>query len=232
MGSYTVIQTVAPLAQKLWQEGSHIFPSVRVAQCLHETGATLHPWNNLVGMKAIGPPNPFWSGSFVVKGTWEVVHGLCEDVDASFRAYDSIEQCLRDHDRLLRTDNYKPVWDAKDPEAQCWALQDCGYATDPKYADKLIINWLRPMGLRRLDLPRERPKMKGVGKPMQLDQSEWQALYEALNTMYQDSVGGSMLPVSNDYTYAAKAADQVLNSDELLVLLTTVVAKSLANKGA
>lgn len=227
MSTDAVIAAVSRLSVKLWDEGSHIFPSVRIAQCLHETGGNLNPWNNLVGFKAAGSPGPYWDGAYVVKGTWEVIRGSREDVNASFRAYTSIEQCLRDHDRLLRTPHYKQVWEATSPEDQCVALMRCGYATDPKYHEKMIHNWLRPMGLKRFDVPRKPSKQEGVGKPMNLSETSWQALYEALNAMYHGSVEGRTLPVMNDYTYAAKAADRVLNTDELLTALTIAMQKAL-----
>lgn len=231
MGSDTFIAAVAPIARRLWDEGSHIFPSVRIAQALHETNAQLHTWNNLTGMKAVGPPTPYWSGTCITKGTWEVVKGSTINTDEAFRAYDSIEQCFRDHDRLMRTERYKAVWDAKTPIDQIVALLRCGYATDPNYHAKIINNWWRPLHLAAYDPPVSPIKLKGVGIPMQLDQTEWQALYEALNAMYHDSVDGKIAPVLNDYTYAGKAAEKIMNSDELLVCLTTVIAKALQTKG-
>lgn len=133
------IQRIAPIAIKLRIEDSPIFPSVRIAQAYHETGGVLHPWNNLVGYKVgNGQPTAYWNGQFVTSMTWEVANGVRQQTTAKWRAYLSIEDGFRDQDLLFNWDRYKRVREAKSPEEQTNMLFQCGYATDPQYAAKLI----------------------------------------------------------------------------------------------
>jgi flagellum-specific peptidoglycan hydrolase FlgJ len=57
-----------------------------------------------------------------------------------FLKYDSPEKSYRDHSRLLKKDRYKALFKLKPTNYRGWArgLSKAGYATDPKYADKLI----------------------------------------------------------------------------------------------
>jgi len=133
------IAVVAPIAVKLRREGSPIFPSVRIAQTILETGCMLHSWNNLVGYKVgSGQLTPFWRGRSVSTKTWEVYDGVRVDgVHANWRAYDSIADCFRDQDILFQNNRYERVNAAKSSTEQTEMLSKCGYATDPAYASKL-----------------------------------------------------------------------------------------------
>lgn len=132
------ISTVAPIAIQLRVEGSSIFPSVRIAQAGLETGWLINSWNNLVGFKVGSrPPNDYWKGDYVNKGTWEVYDGKRTDVVAAFRAYDTIEDCFRDQDELFKLSRYERVRSAQTPVEQAEMLFACGYATDPSYAIKI-----------------------------------------------------------------------------------------------
>ncbi|WP_166242268.1 glycoside hydrolase family 73 protein [Paenibacillus turpanensis] len=135
------ISIVAPIAVELRLEGSPVYPSVRIAQSVLETGGKIQPWNNLVGLKVgSGTPNPYWDGSYVDYSTWEVVDGGRNvNVRANFRAYNSIEDGYRDQDLFLTMNRrYIPVQQAQNPQAQAAAFESSGYATDPQYAEKLI----------------------------------------------------------------------------------------------
>lgn len=136
------IRTVAPVAVKVRVDGGVLFPSVSIAQMILETGGKIHPWNNLVGYKVgSGRRTPYWHGKSVNKRTWEVYDGVRHDnVSADFRAYDSIEDCLKDQALLFinNTQRYQRVIDARTPGEQAAMLQVCGYATDPQYAGKIM----------------------------------------------------------------------------------------------
>jgi flagellar protein FlgJ len=135
------ITTVAPVAVKVRVDGGPLFPSVSVAQTLLETGGRIPAWNNLVGYKVgSGKRTPYWDGRAVRKGTWEVYDGRTVQTAADFRAYDSIEHCLKDQALLFLNNlgRYRPVVEAPDPESQARALRACGYATDPAYAEKIM----------------------------------------------------------------------------------------------
>lgn len=60
--------------------------------------------------------------------------------DECFRSYDSPEESYEDHARFLMRRRYASLFDYEPTDYHAWAhgLKQCGYATDPRYADKLI----------------------------------------------------------------------------------------------
>lgn len=146
------IARIAPIAVNLRLDGSFIFPSLRIAQAAHETGWTIHPWNNIVGYKvgSLGT-TAYWDGRSVYTKTWEVYDGIRHDnVSANWRVYDSVEDCFRDQDILFKFKRYDRVRSAQSPYQQAEMLQASGYATDPKYAAKLI-KIIDDYGLKKYD---------------------------------------------------------------------------------
>ncbi|OAS18389.1 glycoside hydrolase family 73 protein [Paenibacillus oryzisoli] len=133
------IDLVAPIALKLRLEGSPIFPSVRIAQALLETGGKINAWHNLVGYKVgSGVQTPYWRGDRVSVNTWEFINGeYVTNVPGDFRAYNSTEDGFRDQDLLFQAARYSAVRSASTPQSQTAALQKSGYATDPAYTSKL-----------------------------------------------------------------------------------------------
>jgi flagellar protein FlgJ len=97
-----------------------------------DNGARSH---NLFGIKAGGS----WNGATANNVTHEYVDGRKVGVRETFRAYGSYIESFVDHAKLLgNSARYAAVRQAGSPEQAAQALQDCGYATDPRYADKLI----------------------------------------------------------------------------------------------
>ncbi|TXK84326.1 glucosaminidase domain-containing protein [Paenibacillus sp. N3.4] len=133
------ISLIAPIAIQLRLDNSLIFPSVRIAQAILETGGSINAWNNLVGYKVgSGVKTAYWQGDSVSALTWEVVNGTRNDnVPSNFRAYPTIEAGFRDQDLLFQASRYVSVRQAVNPAEQTKALQSSGYATDPAYASKL-----------------------------------------------------------------------------------------------
>jgi flagellar protein FlgJ len=99
----------------------------------HESGESSF---NLFGIKA----GRSWQGATVNTDTQEFINGKSvRQVDA-FRAYQSIEQSFADHSRLVSSSRrYQAALNTgADTAAFANALQQGGYATDPRYADKLV----------------------------------------------------------------------------------------------
>lgn len=133
------ITLLAPLAVRARREGSPLFPSVRLAQNVLETGGKIPSTNNLGGYKVgKGIPNAYWRGKVVNQGTWEVYNGTKVHITAAFRAYDSVYDFYKDQDLLFQNARYAAVRSSTTPEGQAKALQASGYATDPQYASKLV----------------------------------------------------------------------------------------------
>ena len=93
------------------------------------------PSHNLFGIKA----SAGWTGRTVAVQTTEYAGGVAHKKVETFRAYDSYLDAFRDYAHLLATNpRYAEVLkNTNDAQAFARELQDAGYATDPRYADKL-----------------------------------------------------------------------------------------------
>ncbi|MCE0488495.1 flagellar assembly peptidoglycan hydrolase FlgJ [Pantoea sp. Mb-10] len=103
------------------------------------------PSYNVFGIKASGD----WQGETTDIMTTEYDGGVAKKVRASFRVYGSYMEALSDYVKLLsRNPRYAAVTNATSPEQGARALQAAGYATDPKYAQKLVgmIQQFKNMG--------------------------------------------------------------------------------------
>ena len=107
--------------------------SITLAQGLLESGNGLSmlavKGNNHFGIKC----HNTWTGAKVYHD--DDSKGEC------FRKYDSPEESFRDHSDFLRyRDRYKFLFDLELTDYMSWAygLKTAGYATDPKYPEKLI----------------------------------------------------------------------------------------------
>jgi Muramidase (flagellum-specific) len=115
-----------------------ILASLTIAQAILESG-----WgksqlavkaNNLFGIKAFSN----WKGKRITMATTEWYDGQKQVVNAEFRAYDSFNDSIEDHNKLLLNTSYEAVRKCKDYKAASSEIYKCGYATDPKYTEKLI----------------------------------------------------------------------------------------------
>lgn len=105
--------------------------SITLAQGLLESGAgssdLARKGNNHFGIKCHG-----WSGRTMTHD--DDLNGEC------FRAYDNVKQSFEDHSKFLKRDRYQKLFQLKITDYEGWArgLKECGYATNPKYAQTLI----------------------------------------------------------------------------------------------
>ncbi|WP_337023208.1 MULTISPECIES: flagellar assembly peptidoglycan hydrolase FlgJ [unclassified Pantoea] len=103
------------------------------------------PSYNVFGIKAGGD----WKGATTDIMTTEYEGGVAKKVRATFRVYGSYMEALSDYVKLLSNNpRYAAVANAATPEQGARALQAAGYATDPKYAQKLVgmIQQFKNMG--------------------------------------------------------------------------------------
>ena len=97
------------------------------------------PSHNLFGIKA----GRNWKGATVDVTTTEYVDGAPRKMVQTFRAYASYAQAFQDYARLLQNSpRYAAVLTQSDGAGFAQGLQRAGYATDPRYAEKLtgILN--------------------------------------------------------------------------------------------
>lgn len=119
-------------------------PQVLVAQSALETGWGRHlPTDasgrssmNLFGIKANGA----WKGDRSVASTLEYENGTIVRKNEPFRSYASIRAAFDDYVNFLQSNpRYaEALRHAGDSERFVQELQKAGYATDPKYADKIL----------------------------------------------------------------------------------------------
>lgn len=138
----TFVRGVWPHAQRAGR-ALGIDPRAIVAQAALETGWGKHiirddagqASNNLFGIKA----GRDWAGARVSVSTLEFEDGLPRRQNASFRAYDTLSEGFRDYVDFLKSNpRYGGALAAgSDPGRFADGLQQAGYATDPRYAEKI-----------------------------------------------------------------------------------------------
>ena len=106
--------------------------SITLAQGLFESGAGRSELaikaNNHFGIKkGVG-----WTGKVYVKAD--------DRPDDQFRVYSSVKQSYEDHSAFLKAKRYSPLFQLDILDYKGWAkgLKQCGYATNPAYAQRLI----------------------------------------------------------------------------------------------
>jgi len=71
--------------------------------------------------------------------TTEYVDGVAQKLVQPFRAYSSYEESFSDYARLIgNSPRYEAVTQAGNEIEAARRIQEAGYATDPRYAEKLI----------------------------------------------------------------------------------------------
>ncbi|MCL1076614.1 flagellar assembly peptidoglycan hydrolase FlgJ [Parashewanella spongiae] len=119
-------------------------PEVLIAQSALETGwgkkmvhqSNGEPSNNLFNIKA----DKSWQGQKAKVSTLEFEQGIPVKQQADFRVYEDMKQSFDDFVSFISNgERYKDALKvAAKPEQFIQALQQAGYATDPKYAQKVM----------------------------------------------------------------------------------------------
>lgn len=118
---------------------SKIPASIILAQGIHESswgrGALALNSKNHFGIKC----KDYWTGPTFYAEDDDYENGKL--IKSCFRAYENVESSYIDHtDFLLNSDRYQGLFLYDPTDYKSWAkgLKQCGYATDPRYAEKLI----------------------------------------------------------------------------------------------
>lgn len=136
------IQTLAAPAQSA-SATTGVPAELILAQAALETGWGRHEIatrsgnnsHNLFGIKA----GSHWQGETTDIVTHEYIKGRRTQVVDTFRVYDSFEHAFTDYASLISNNpRYAGVVQAPSAEQAAQELQRGGYATDPRYADKLV----------------------------------------------------------------------------------------------
>jgi peptidoglycan hydrolase FlgJ len=135
------VAALYPHAEKVGAELG-VDPRAIVAQAALETGWGKHMIEdsngrnsfNFFGIKA----DQRWQGDSVTVTTHEVRNGVTLKEKAAFRAYDSLDEGLRDYASFLQSSRYQDaIGQGLDADQYGFALQKAGYATDPRYGEKI-----------------------------------------------------------------------------------------------
>lgn len=151
---------IVPLAQKQAAEhGYKLFPSVTIAQAIHESGwgtsKKMVAANALFGVKVGGSAYKFgkaWHGAAYKTGTTEYYDGkTATKITDYFRQYDSIDDSICDYmDLICNSKRYAGALNCKTPEESIRAIVKGSYATGPNYATA-IINLINTYNLKQFD---------------------------------------------------------------------------------
>jgi flagellum-specific peptidoglycan hydrolase FlgJ len=138
--------TAAALATS---QTSGLPPGITIAQAILESNwgesQLARDAHNYFGIKAHGEHGR------VAYPTFEVVNGRTVRVTTEFARYTSMEECFVDRDRIiLRVACYADALAAKHEPDQFARALARHWATDPRYADKLLSLY-RSQGLYNLD---------------------------------------------------------------------------------
>lgn len=149
---------VGNIARRDWQDNHIMIPSVVIAQAAIEsnigTSELAVNANALYGIKLNG-----WTGRSYVKDAMEQNPDGSYRVDKNelWRAYDSWEQSILDHNDYIATRStdgktlrYAPLIGCQKYVLTCQLLEECGYATSQTYAETLI-SYIERYGLTRYD---------------------------------------------------------------------------------
>lgn len=128
----TYIETYSDLAVKKMEDYG-IPASITLAQGILESAAGTSDLarnaNNHFGIKC----HAGWEGKTYFKDD--------DKKNECFRSYASVEDSYNDHSDFLKKPRYASLFDLSITDYQSWAkgLKKCGYATDPNYAERLIL---------------------------------------------------------------------------------------------
>ena len=122
-------------------ERTNVPASITLAQGMLESGfgtsALASNANNHFGIKC----HKGWTGETYIHESGENFNGSFVKIKSCFRSYTSVEESFQDHSDFLSTrSNYAFLFQGKRLDYKGWAegLLKAGYATDPRYATKLI----------------------------------------------------------------------------------------------
>ena len=118
-------------------------PGILIAQAALETG-----WGQAINRDSSGNSsyNLFnikadrrWDGPAVTVNTLEYRDGMAQREVARFRAYGSFAESFNDYVDFLKSNHrYRTALDSTDTSEFVKGLHAAGYATDPRYADKVL----------------------------------------------------------------------------------------------
>ena len=145
------INDIAPCAQVGYNTLGKVLPSVCIGMACTESGAgtssIMRKYNAYLGQK-VGTgktATKYWDGKFFTSKTKEeYTLGTHTVIQAAFRAYNSMQQCVLNYYELLNTSLYKRVKAGVPYRTQMEQIKACGYMTSSTEVNtvcKYIVNY-------------------------------------------------------------------------------------------
>jgi len=137
------IKAVTPYAKEIAEKMGADYKAL-VAQAALETGWGEHSIKDRYGNHSFNLFNikadSRWQGHHVNVSTLEYKDGVAAKESANFRRYDSIAESFEDYQQFLQQPRYQQALNvAGDSHAFIKELHQAGYATDPRYAEKVEL---------------------------------------------------------------------------------------------
>lgn len=138
------IERIAPCAQKAYKELGKVYPSICIGMACVESaygtaGSCIH--NSYLGQK-VGTGKTatrYWGGKFFTSKTKEeYTVGVHTTINAAFRSYDSMEQCVFNYYELLNSKLYSGVSSGVPFTTQMQQIKNCGYMTSSTEVNSVI----------------------------------------------------------------------------------------------
>ncbi len=138
-----------------------------------------------------------------------------------FRVYKSVEDSYKDHSDFLRyRDRYKFLFDLERTDYKGWAygLKRAGYATDARYAEKLI-KYIEDYGLSRYDLLTREEEALLPEAPHKIEEPA---------TLVVRGEGGVQTPVSEEFQFPLSRTLYSLNGVPFVYSMEGETYRSIA----
>ena len=139
------IAEIAPCAQKAYKELGKVYPSICIAMACVEsaygTSKIMRQHNAFLGHKVGSGKTAlkYWSGkSFSAKTKEEYQIGVHTVIKDSFRAFDSMEQCVFNYYELLNSKGYARVIAGVPYTEQMQQIKLCGYMTSSTEVNSVL----------------------------------------------------------------------------------------------
>lgn len=138
------ISRIAPCAQKAYKKLGKVYPSICIGMACVESaygtaGSCFH--NSYLGQK-VGTGKTatrYWGGKFFTSKTKEeYTVGVHTTINAAFRSYDSMEQCVFNYYELLNSKLYSGVSSGVPFTTQMQQIKNCGYMTSSTEVNSVI----------------------------------------------------------------------------------------------
>jgi lysozyme len=126
------VNTIAPIVvneylSRKMNNNKTLLPSVVIAMACQESGYNINS-NSLFGIKGEGFYSP----------TIEYIDGVETSIVDSFRMYPTASEAVVGLYDLMQWAHYDSATEKRNNHLQAFAVQQCGYATDPNYAISII----------------------------------------------------------------------------------------------